>query len=181
MDASQIRFCWAMTGTTVSFYLELSPDFLSFLPSFLPSFFPFFLSFVLSFFRSFLPSFPPSLPPSLFPSFLPSFLLSFRAVPTAYGSSQARGRIGAVAAGLHQSHSYAGQCHIYDLPHSSQQLIVSPLSKARDQTCVFMDPSWDCYHWAMTVISSILFLNLWVFHCLLHSQPTALPTNSWKN
>ena len=29
----------------------------------------------------------------------------FRATPTAYGSSQARGRIGATAAGLHHSHS----------------------------------------------------------------------------
>ena len=31
-----------------------------------------------------------------------------RATPTAYGGSQARGLIGAVAAGLHQSHSNAG-------------------------------------------------------------------------
>ena len=32
----------------------------------------------------------------------------FRAAPMAYGSSQARGRIGAVAAGLHHSHNNAG-------------------------------------------------------------------------
>ena len=31
----------------------------------------------------------------------------FRAVPTAYGGSQARGPIGAVAASLHHSHSNA--------------------------------------------------------------------------
>uniref|UniRef100_A0A5G2Q932 HECT-type E3 ubiquitin transferase n=1 Tax=Sus scrofa TaxID=9823 RepID=A0A5G2Q932_PIG len=37
------------------------------------------------------------------PSFCP-----FRAAPAAYGGSQARGRIGAVAAGLRQSHSHAG-------------------------------------------------------------------------
>ena len=30
------------------------------------------------------------------------------AAPTAYGGSQARSRIGAVAAGLHHSHSHAG-------------------------------------------------------------------------
>ena len=30
------------------------------------------------------------------------------AAPTAYGGSQARGRIGAVATGLHQSHSNVG-------------------------------------------------------------------------
>ena len=32
----------------------------------------------------------------------------FRAAPVAYGGSQARGQIGAVAAGLHHSHSDTG-------------------------------------------------------------------------
>ena len=37
------------------------------------------------------------------------FLFAFsRATPTAYGGSQARGLMGAVAAGLHHSHSNAG-------------------------------------------------------------------------
>ena len=37
------------------------------------------------------------------------FFFAFsRATPVAYGRSQARGRIGAVAAGLHHSHSNAG-------------------------------------------------------------------------
>ena len=36
------------------------------------------------------------------------FLSFFRAAPSAYGGSQARGQIGAVAAGLHHSHSNAG-------------------------------------------------------------------------
>ena len=36
------------------------------------------------------------------------FFLSFRATSVAYGGSQARGRIGTVAAGLHYSHSNAG-------------------------------------------------------------------------
>ena len=31
-----------------------------------------------------------------------------RAAPAAYGCSQARGRVGAVATGLHQSHSNSG-------------------------------------------------------------------------
>ena len=35
-------------------------------------------------------------------------LFFFRAEPTAYGSSQARGHIGAAAAGLHHSHSSTG-------------------------------------------------------------------------
>ena len=36
------------------------------------------------------------------------FFLLFRAASAAYGSSQARGPIGAAAAGLYQSHSNAG-------------------------------------------------------------------------
>ena len=36
------------------------------------------------------------------------FFCLFRAVPTAYGGSLARGRIGAVAASLHHSHGNAG-------------------------------------------------------------------------
>ena len=36
------------------------------------------------------------------------YFLLFRATPEANGSSQARGRIGAVAAGLYHSHSNAG-------------------------------------------------------------------------
>ena len=35
-------------------------------------------------------------------------LFVFRAIPVAYGSSQARGQIGAAPAGLHHSHSYVG-------------------------------------------------------------------------
>ena len=41
----------------------------------------------------------------------------FREAPTAYGSSQARGPIGAVAAGLHHSHSNTGsELHLRPIP-----------------------------------------------------------------
>ena len=53
----------------------------------------------------------------------------FRALPAAYGGSQSKGRIGAVAeaAGLH---------------HRSEQCwILNSSSKARDQTCVLVDTS----------------------------------------
>ena len=36
------------------------------------------------------------------------FVFVFRVVPAAYGGSQARGQIGAVAAGLHHNHSNKG-------------------------------------------------------------------------
>ena len=39
----------------------------------------------------------------------------FRATPMAYGSSQVRGRIGAVAASLHHSHSNIGSKRVRDL------------------------------------------------------------------
>ena len=59
-------------------------------------------------------------------------------------SSQARGRIGVVTAGLCHSHVTATldlSC-ICDLRHSSRQCpILKPLSKARDGTCVLMDTS----------------------------------------
>ena len=59
----------------------------------------------------------------------------FRAVPVAYGGSQARSRIRAVAAGLHHSHSNADPSHVCNLHHSSRQRqIFNPLGKAGDQT-----------------------------------------------
>ena len=63
------------------------------------------------------------------------YICLFRAVPTAYGGSQARGPISAAAAGLHTSHiAMQGLSRIHDLQyHSSQQhQILNPLSEARD-------------------------------------------------
>ena len=60
----------------------------------------------------------------------------FRAALEAYRGSQARGQIGAVAAGLGHSHS------ICNLHHSSQQRqSPNPQSKTRDQTRNLMVPS----------------------------------------
>ena len=83
-------------------------------------------------------------------NFLPPcfcLFIYFRAVPKAYGISQARGRIGAAAASLHHSHSNAGSqdlSNICDLHHSSQQRrqILNPLIEAGDGTCVIMYTSW---------------------------------------
>ena len=37
--------------------------------------------------------------------------------------------------------------HIYNLHHSSWQCqILKPLSKARDRSCILIDPSWVHYH-----------------------------------
>ena len=58
----------------------------------------------------------------------------FRATPAAFGNSQARGQIGAAAAGLHHSHSNSGSdTSVTCVHHSSQQhRILNLLSEARD-------------------------------------------------
>ena len=63
-----------------------------------------------------------------------SFFL-FTATPTAYGSSQARGQIGAAAASLHNSHSNPGHLHCSLQPRK----ILNPLSELRDQTPILTD------------------------------------------
>ena len=51
----------------------------------------------------------------------PSIYLFIMAVPEEYGNSQARGQIGAAAAGLRQSHSNAGS-----EPHLRPKLMATP-------------------------------------------------------
>ena len=64
----------------------------------------------------------------------------FRGTPVAYGSSQARGRIGTVDTGLH--HSTPDLSCICDLHHSSWQCrTLNPLIEARDQTHILLDTS----------------------------------------
>ena len=66
----------------------------------------------------------------------------FRASPVAYGSSQARGLIGAVAAGHSHSHSHTrSELSLQPTPQLTAMPILNPLSKARYQTHVFMDTS----------------------------------------
>ena len=63
-----------------------------------------------------------------------------RAAPVAYGGSQARGRIGVVAASLCHSHSNARSDPC--LHHSSRQhQFLNPQSEARDWTCILIDAS----------------------------------------
>jgi len=69
--------------------------------------------------------------------------LLFRAKPVAYGRSQARGWIRAVAAGLHHRHSpMPDLSRICDIHHNLwQHQILNPLSEARNWTCLLMDTS----------------------------------------
>ena len=67
-------------------------------------------------------------------------------IPRARESSQARDPNGAVATSLHHSHSNTGS---RPRLRPTPQLILNPLSEARDRTRVFMDTSQVHYHWAM--------------------------------
>ena len=70
------------------------------------------------------------------------FFLLFRASPVAYRSSQARGQIGATAAGLHHSNSNTGsELRLPLTPQFRQCWFPNLLCKARDGTHILMDPS----------------------------------------
>ena len=74
-------------------------------------------------------------------------LLFFRAASTAYGSSQARGQIGAVAAAYTTATATRDPSCVCDLHHSSRQCqILNPLSEARDQTHILMDTGRICFY-----------------------------------
>ena len=78
------------------------------------------------------------------------YLLLFRAIPTAHRSSHARSRIRAIAAAYTTAITTPDPRHVCDLHHCSQQhRIPDPLSKARDQTQVFVDASQVHYCWTM--------------------------------
>ena len=87
----------------------------------------------------------------------------FRVVPATYGGSQARGQIGAAAAGLHQSHSNTRSELCLRLHHSLwQRPILNPLSEARDRTRNLMVPSW--IHFCCATVGTPKRLNLKCSH-----------------
>ena len=90
------------------------------------------------------------------------FFFLFGAAPAVYGSSQARGRIGATPASLHHSHSNAGsKMCLPPTPQTQQHQILNPMSRARDWSCVPMDTCWACYCWATWELqNTLLFQHL---------------------
>ena len=70
------------------------------------------------------------------------FSFVFRAALVAYGGSQPRVRIGAVATGLCLSYRKArSELHLQTTPQLMARWVLNPLSEAKDQTCVSMDAS----------------------------------------
>ena len=75
----------------------------------------------------------------------------FKAASAAYGGSQAKGRMGAAAAGLHQSHSNTGsEPYLRPTPQLMAMLNPYPLIEARDRTLNLMVPSRIRFHCATT-------------------------------
>ena len=75
------------------------------------------------------------------------YYLLFRAASVAYGGSQARGPIGAVATTYTTVTAMPDPSHVYDLHHSPRQhQILNPLSKARDRTFALTDTSQIHFH-----------------------------------
>ena len=90
------------------------------------------------------------------------FFFLYRAAPVVYGSSQARVWMGAVAAGLHHSHSNLDPSCICDLHHSSwKHQILNPLGEARDWTQILVDTRQVHYRWATMGTPVVRFLT----HC----------------
>ena len=74
----------------------------------------------------------------------------FRVTPVAYRGSQARDWIRAGASGLHHAPAMPDPSRICDVHHSTRQRwILNELSEARDQTCILVDTSQICFHWAI--------------------------------
>ena len=66
----------------------------------------------------------------------------FRASPVAYGSSQARGPIGAIAASLHHSHSNVGsKLYLQPTPWITATLDPRPSERDQGSNHIFMDTS----------------------------------------
>ena len=91
----------------------------------------------------------------------------FRAVPTAYGSSQARGLIRAVATSLYHSHSNARFECVCDLHHNSRHCqMLNPLREARNLTHFLMAishvPNPPCHNgnshiWLFFFLMNVLY------------------------
>ena len=88
---------------------------------------------------------------SFFLPFFFSFFFLNRTTTVAYGGSQARGQIGASAAGLHHSHSNVkSELCLWPTPQLMATWDPDPLIEVRDRTQVLLDTSQVPYHWATT-------------------------------
>ena len=76
------------------------------------------------------------------------FFCLFRATPTAYGGSQHRGQIRAIAASLHSHSNARSEPHLQPTPQLRATPEPSPTEQGQGSTCVLTDPSQVCSRWA---------------------------------
>ena len=91
------------------------------------------------------------------------FFFFLRAIAMAYGSFQARSQIRPVAAATpwQQQLGIPAASATYSTAHGNAGSLAH-LSKARDQTCIFMDTSWIHFCWAM-IRTPFHFFFFWLF------------------
>ena len=75
----------------------------------------------------------------------------------AYGSSQARGWIGAAAAG-HSNSNMGSELQLQPTPQLTVVPDPQPMIEAGDQAHILMDTSQVCYHWAKMGNPELAFL-----------------------
>ena len=104
------------------------------------------------------------------------FFLLFRSTPMAYGSLQARGQIGAIAAGLHYSHSHAGSEPSLQ-PTSQLTATLDPLTHWEGPR-IKPTFSWILvrfvFHWVTTGTPHTQFWDIFFFSLLLTRIPPTL-------
>ena len=95
----------------------------------------------------------------------------FRATPLAYGRSQTRGWIRAVAAGLHHSHSSTGfEACLWPTPQLTAMPDPRPTSEVRDGPRILMKTSWTHFCCATTGTPTDLFVENTFFTQLLGAK-----------
>ena len=101
-------------------------------------------------------------------SYTTFFCCPFRAT-MAWGGSQARGLIGALATDLHQRHSNArSEPHRWPTPQLRARQILNTLSETRDWTHNLMVPIQIHFCWAMMGTPIYILFS----HFILHHVPT---------
>ena len=104
------------------------------------------------------------------------YFLLFRAAPMAYGVSQARGCIGATAAGLHHSHSNAGSNpHLWPIPQLTATLDPWPTERGQGsnphphgyQSDLFLLRHNRNAHKLLFIVGSCEFLGFICYHSII--------------
>ena len=101
------------------------------------------------------------------------FFLLFKATSMEYGSSQARDKIGAIAAGLCHSHSNMGsKPHLWPIPQLTAMPDPWPTKGSQGSNPHPYNTSWISFYWAMTGAPYYIhFYAHWINNICLTQMP----------